>query len=255
MKATLIIFIMTLASVFNVAAQIQRMELSRSGSVILTTSVGENTLHYDLIVKSSSGIDQKLSSVEVKAPGGTGKPQGEARYLLSCDENQDMIVVLLATSRWGVILLQYDLITKEVREERLFVEALMEKRRNTEGGTLSVHAPNRITLSNEGGALQSWSVVDGKLIDEKGNVFAQDEGFQMAFQTPETTSPTPVANPVTTSDLDSKQSASVAEAPPLPIAITNETPVSSVSPILWSLIVVLIVAAASFLWLLSKRRS
>lgn len=188
--------------------------------------------------------------------GGRG-PLYESRYLISCDENPGMIVVLLGTEIWGMVLLQYDLTTKDVKEEQLWAGALMEKRRHTDGGVLSVHAPNRITLSGSKIASQSWSVVDGKFIGEDGNIFAQDEGFVRAVPTSETLPPTP---PLISSRGKAEESAPLASDVKAPAGATpatapNEKPTLPAISTLWSVIVALIMAALGFLCLLFKRRS
>jgi hypothetical protein len=256
MKTVIVTMILAGIVTFTVAAEPQKIDLPKSGSVILTSSMGENAFQYEVLLKKTTGQEIKLSSVKILAPGRVSAPQGEVRYLMSCDENSDMIVVLMATSPWGLILLQYDLATKVVREERLSAGNLMDDRRATDGA-LSVHPPNRITLSQPNGTSQSWTVVDGQFVDENGNVFVQNT--QRALQTSETTPTTSPANTVPASVLDTSPPASTAKAPaettPAPTSRQNEKQTSTVISTTWSVIVILIVAALGLLWLLFKRRS
>jgi hypothetical protein len=228
----------------------QKMELPKSGSVILTSSVVENVYQYELLLKTPAGLEINPSSVKIKAlKGRESAPQHEWRYLISCDENPEMIVVLLATSRWTMILLQYDLNTKTVREEHLAAVQLMDDRRDV-GGTLSVKAPNRITLSNPNGTSQSWSVVDGQFFDDNGNVFVQNEGSWKGLRTGESTSQTTkgAAVPDNVPNVQSSSSPKMTEPKP-PTA--NEEPTSSM-PV--TIIGVLILVATGLLWLLLKKR-
>lgn len=163
---------------FTADARLQKIELPKSGSVICRSSEDKDATHYEVLLQTPEGNEIMLSSTSVPLPHPVGI---KSRGLFACDENKDMIVVLLAEDMWNIVLLQYDLVTKVVKEQTIYAQKLTDKRRNG-GGTLSVQAPNRITLSEPNGTSQTWSVVDGNLIDESGNVFLQadeDELRQM----------------------------------------------------------------------------
>jgi hypothetical protein len=70
MKTAIGIMILAGIVTFTVAAEPQKIDLPKSGSVILTSSVGENAFQYEVLLKKATGQEIKLSSVKVLAPRG-----------------------------------------------------------------------------------------------------------------------------------------------------------------------------------------
>ena len=213
------IFMLMAATATFGADDSKRMELPKSGSVILTASEDKNVTRYVLSLKTSAGTEIRLSSHEVPR---SDSPPSEGRALLSCDENAEVVVVLMNVNDFAMILIQYDLDWKVVKEYRIFAPNILQEK-GIRGGKLGVIAPNQITLSAPNREPLSWSVADGKLIGEGS------AAVQLA-QSRHTGGPSSESTTVTMHE-------------------------HSTSSTAWSIIAVLIVAAIGLLCLLLKRRS
>jgi len=160
---TALIFMLMAATATFAADTSRRMELPKSGSVILTSSEDKNVTRYFLSLKTSAETEIRLASHEVPR---SDSPPSEGRALWSCDENAEAVVVLLDVNDFAMILIQYDLDWKAVKEYRIFAPNILSEMRMS-GGDLRVIAPNKITLSAPDREPLSWSVVDDKLIGEE----------------------------------------------------------------------------------------
>lgn len=243
-----LILLVLLSSVLFAADYTTRIELPESGSVILTASEDKNTTQYVLSLKTSVE-DIILESHAVPVSAGSSF---EWRVLLSCDEDPTMVVALLEANEFSLMLIQYDLVTKRAKKQRVAAAPLLSETRMTQG-SLKVNAPNRITLTAPRHEPRSWSVVDGKLIGDDGAVFEQEQTIQFGNQPSEITLPKPV-RPTSGAMLDAKTPGSAIpkspEGKPTPTGPSQKLSLST----LWIVILVLIVVASAVLWLSLKRK-
>jgi hypothetical protein len=244
MILTLMAVLVTLA-----ADQPARIELPKSGSVNLASSVRESATHYVLSLKTSAEAEISLAVHDVPL---SDKPPTEWRALLACDENPNMVVALLEVNEFSLMLIQYDLATKAVREHHIAAPRLLADMRAS-GGTLKVNAPNRITLAAPNQESRSWSVEDGTLIEDGGNALDQGQTLQIGSQRSQAPSNTPAVNTGPAVGSNSIPPVSAAKVPLVskPALTPSEEPASST---LWSIITVLIMVATGLLWLLVKKR-
>lgn len=204
---------------------------------------------YTLGEKGEGGIDLWKETVNVPSDG---KPMDRWCRLVASDKNHDGAIALIENNQVQITLLQFDRENKPLSVIKIFDPGWLRSERI--GAKLSASAPNRIILSFRNQERQTWSVVDGILIDESGNVYKQEKtlqigslGSEVARQSLTTnTVPAAVSNtvpPALTGKVPQKTKPTVSSP--------SEEPVSSTQ---WSIIVMLMVAAIGLLWLLLKGR-
>lgn len=249
MRAAIILTLM--AGMVSLAAEhLSNIELPKSGSVRLTSSVRQNMIHYVLSLKTSDALEITLLAHDVPL---TDHPPSEWRALLACEESAEMVVALLEANEFGLVLIQYDLTSRAVKEHHIAAARLLGYMRAS-GGMLKVNAPNRITLVDPNQKSQSWSVTNGSLISEGGIVYEQGKTLQIGSEKSQANTQTSPLNIPPINVLTSQPPKSPGEV--IPESAAEPTPtlpskkVASSTP--WSIIVVLVVGATSLLWLLKR---
>ena len=172
--------------------------------------------------------------------------------LVASDKNHNGAVVLIENNEVEITLLQFDEKNKPLSVIKMFDPGWLKAERS--GAKLSAIAPNQITVSFPNHESQTWSVVDGILMDETGNAYKRKEMIHMGSHSSEKTPKTATANIVPPAVVNNVPPESIGKVPAetRPTASApREEPKSSTS---WGIFVVLIVAAIGLLWLLVKNR-
>ena len=191
---------------------------------------------YTLRVKGEPDTD--LWKVTFDLPP-EGKPWDSWCRLVASDKNHKGAIALIENNEVEITLLLFDEKNQPLSVLNTIDPGWLKAKRR-KGAKLSAIAPNQIIVSFPNQESQSWSVVDGKIIDPDGNAFKQNT-LQIGPQSSEMTAQTPAAKPA-------------------PAVVSNSVPPASVpsekksSSIPWSIIVVLIVAATGLVWLFLKKR-
>lgn len=242
---TILMFAFLLCGASYAANVPSSMKLPKSGTITLTSVAGDQGTRYDLSLQTTAGTEVRLKSYEIPRRTTLGV---EWRALLSCDEDPDVIVVLMELNEVSLMLVQYEPKAKVYREDRVWAANLLQEKRAV-GGSLKVIAPNRLILTARNHEPRSWSVVKGRLMAEDGTPF-EGELIQVGTPASEPPAQTPQSGIVPDSPAIPKPSptpqASGANPPP-----TGREPTSSA---LWVGVAVLIVAAMGLGWLFLRRR-
>lgn len=204
---------------------------------------------YTLKRKGEPVIDLWKETVNVPSDG---KPMDRWCRLVASDENHNGALALIENNEAEITLIQFDRKNAPLSVLKTLDPGWLKAERK--GAKLTATAPNRITLAAPNQEPQSWSVVDGRLIEDGGNALDQGQTLKIGSQRPEVPSNAPAVN---TGPAVSSNSIPPVSATKVPLvsksALTpSEEPAASTP---WSIIVILIVAAMGLLWLLLKRRS
>ncbi|WP_208300273.1 hypothetical protein [Prosthecobacter fusiformis] len=165
--------------------------------------------------------------------------------------NQHGLLALVENNEFSGKLLQFNSNGDLVTELEAGGSWLTDIRR---GGSIKLEPPDRIELKRPDGSIIKFLIRDGKLADEEGRVIESPKPIEIGKRTLDTQQP---------SNLSTPQLPQAPNPPPRvqPSAPNNvpeakpaqrEKPTSSMP---WSIIIVLIMAATSLLWLLLKRRN
>jgi hypothetical protein len=191
---------------------------------------------YTLRVKGEPDTDLWKETIDLPPEG---KPRDRGCSLVASDRNHKGAIALLANNDIEITLLLFDEKNQPLSILNTFDPGWLDAVR-WKSAKLAAIAPNQIIVSFPNQESQSWSVVDGKIMDPDGNAFKQNT-LQIGSQSSETAAQTPAAKSVP---------AVVSNSVP-PASVPNEKKSSSIP---WSIIVVLIVAATGLVWLFLKKR-